>query len=127
MARNSCPSTPESEPRWDTQPPSAPAPVPTREHKSACRFHTYERNRLIQRTNRSGSLRFGRVEPDSMKMLVRCPRCSSSREVESENATDRCTHCGYMVTSGPVVAEQVVKIEEPRRRMASMAGGPAQL
>jgi hypothetical protein len=32
-----------------------------------------------------------------------------------------------MVTSGPVVAEQVVKIEEPRRRMASMAGGPAQL
>jgi len=62
-----------------------------------------------------------------MKMLVRCPRCSSSREVESENATDRCTHCGYMVTSGPVVAEQVVKIDEPRRRMASMAGGPAQL
>lgn len=32
-----------------------------------------------------------------------------------------------MVTSGPVVAEQVVKVEEPRRRMASMAGGPAQL
>jgi hypothetical protein len=32
-----------------------------------------------------------------------------------------------MVSSGPVVAEQVVKIEEPRRRMASMAGGPSQL
>jgi hypothetical protein len=32
-----------------------------------------------------------------------------------------------MVTSGPVVAEQVVKIDEPRRRMASMAGGPSQL
>jgi hypothetical protein len=32
-----------------------------------------------------------------------------------------------MVTEGPVVAEQVVKIDEPRRRMASMAGSPAQL
>ncbi|MEO8179160.1 MAG: hypothetical protein ABI895_10030 [Deltaproteobacteria bacterium] len=32
-----------------------------------------------------------------------------------------------MVSSGPVVAEQIVKIDEPRRRMASMAGGPAQL
>jgi hypothetical protein len=30
-----------------------------------------------------------------------------------------------MVTSGPVVAEQVVKIDEPRRRMASMAGSPS--
>src|SRR5262245_9958507 len=62
-----------------------------------------------------------------MKMLVRCPRCSFSREVESDKATDRCTQCGYMVTSGPVVAEQVVKVDEPRRRMASMAGSPAQL
>lgn len=62
-----------------------------------------------------------------MKMLVRCPRCSFSREVESEKATDRCTQCGYMVSSGPVVAEQVVKVDEPRRRMASMAGSPAQL
>ncbi|MEY4546259.1 MAG: hypothetical protein RL685_2454 [Pseudomonadota bacterium] len=32
-----------------------------------------------------------------------------------------------MVTAGPVVAEQVVKVDEPRRRMASMAGSPAQL
>lgn len=32
-----------------------------------------------------------------------------------------------MVSSGPVVAEQVVKVDEPRRRMASMAGSPAQL
>ena len=32
-----------------------------------------------------------------------------------------------MVTEGPVLAEQVVKIDEPRRRMASMAGSPAQL
>ncbi len=32
-----------------------------------------------------------------------------------------------MVSSGPVVAKQVVKVDEPRRRMASMAGSPAQL
>jgi len=56
-------------------------------------------------------------------MMVRCPRCSAAREVETESADGRCAECGYTATAVVLTAPATKLEAAPRERMASIASG----
>lgn len=57
------------------------------------------------------------------EMMVRCPRCSAAREVETESADGRCVECGYTATAMVLTAPATKLEAAPRERMASIASG----